>query len=82
MLLVTVKTALAAVSHRRPSRFDVVSAELASLSAAATRCLDRRLAGLPLLKEDEVPASHWKSRGPALRAELKKLASNKPSSPS
>jgi len=81
-LPVAVKSALAAVSHRRPSRFDVVSAELASLSAAATRCLDRRLAGLPLLKEDEVPASHWKSRGPALRAELKKLASNKPSSPS
>ena len=81
-LPITVKSALAAVSHRRPSRFDVVSAELASLSAAATRCLDRRLAGLPLLEEDEVPASHWESRGPALRAELKKLASNKPSSSS
>ena len=81
-LPVAIKSALAAVSHRRPSRFDVVSAELANLSAAATRCLDRRLAGLPPLKADEVPASHLMFRGPALPAELKKLASNKPSSSS
>jgi hypothetical protein len=69
-----VKTALSTVTHRRPSRCDLVRAELAHLSAAATRCLDRRLAGLPLLKADEVPASHFVSRGPALRAELKKLS--------
>jgi len=50
-----VKSALAAVTHRRPSRYDVIRAELAYLSAAATRCLDRRLAGLPLLKADEAP---------------------------
>ena len=69
-----VKAALSTVTHRRPSRCDLVRAELAHLSAAATRCLDRRLAGLPLLKADEVPASHFVSRGPALRAELKKLS--------
>jgi hypothetical protein len=57
-----------------PARCVLVRAELAHLSAAATRCLDRRLAGLPLLKADEVPASHFVSRGPALRAELKKLS--------
>jgi hypothetical protein len=69
-----VKSALAAVTHRRPSRYDVIRAELAYLSAAATRCFDRRLAGLPLLKADEAPAYHFVSRGPALRAELKKLS--------
>ena len=71
-----VKTALAAMMHRNPSRLEVVRAELAHFSAAATRCLDRRLAGLPPLEADEVPASHWVSRGPALCAELKKLASS------
>jgi len=77
-----VKTALAAVTHRLPSRFEVVRAELADLSAAATRCLDRRLAGLPPLKADEVPTSIWMSRGPALRAELKKLAATTYGAPS
>ena len=77
-----VKTALAAVTHRLPSRFEVVRAELADLSAAATRCLDRRLAGLPPLEADEVPTSIWMSRGPALRAELKKLAATTYGAPS
>ena len=72
-----VKTALSAITHRCLSRCDLVRAELAYLSAAATRCLDRRLAGLPPLKADEVPAFHFSSRGPALRAELKKLSSSK-----
>ena len=47
-----------------------VADELHALEEAAARCDARRAARLPLLPEDEVPASKEKSLGPGLRKQL------------